>query len=181
MRHTRREHPTFKAPPHLNGSGFGETAATEALSPRRPPSFLVLHVNGQSRALPIQGVREVAQADSVESRPGSPSWIRGALWLRGSRVPVVDLAVRLGEAPTPLGVSTCVVIAEVETRGRVVRIGLLADEDSRVTSARLPRWAVLPVDDLLDYEDLRDASVTGPDEARVTALGSGARQLPVSA
>jgi len=187
MRRTRRERPTFEVPgsrlasvPPFSDPRWAESSLSAdergVVKPSAPreQSFLGLHVRGQSRAIPIRNVREIAQADSVESVPHGASWIRGALSVRGSRVPVVDLAVRLGQPPTLVGSSTCVVIAEIETHGRAVRVGLLADEDSRVTSARLPRWAVLSVDDLLDYEELRDASVTGPDEARAPALGPGA-------
>jgi len=165
VRSLRRDRPTFAVVPR------SESAPTRPVEPSRTrgSSFLVLHVSGQSKALPIRGVHDVAQADAVERLPRCAGWIRGALQLRGSRVPVVDLAVRLGQPPTRLGESTCVVVADVEAAGRQVRVGLLADEDSRVTSARLPRWAVLSVDDLLDPEELRVASDPGPDEARVPA------------
>jgi chemotaxis signal transduction protein len=123
-------------------------------------------VSGQSRALPICNVRDVAQADALESLPSSANWIRGALPLRGARVPVVDLALRLGQAPTGVGESSCVVIAEVETARGSVCVGLLADENSRVTSARLPRWAILSVDELLDHADLREASAAGAHPVR---------------
>jgi purine-binding chemotaxis protein CheW len=146
-------------------------------------SFLILHVDGQSRALPIARVCDVAQADAVLGLAASEGWIRGALPLRGARVPVVDLAVRLGGSPTRLGASTCVVVAELEAGGRRVCVGVLADEESRVTSARLPRWAVLSVDQLLGGGELGGAPVPGLAGARdVPTRGvHGVEALPLHA
>lgn len=174
MRHGRRARPTFQAPRLSWSTSSSKAPADFACLPSeraaapapKAPSFLILHVSGQSRALPIARVWDIAQTDSMEIRPAVAGRIRGALSLRGVRVPVVDLAVCLGQSPTHLGPSSCVVVADVEAAGRTVRVGLLADEDSRVTSARLPRWAVLSVDELLDVEELRVASDTGPDGVR---------------
>jgi purine-binding chemotaxis protein CheW len=64
--------------------------------------------------------------------PAAPAFIRGVINLRGSVVPVIDLAVKFGLAPSPITKRTCVVIVEAETDGRRTVMGIIADSVSKV-------------------------------------------------
>ena len=48
----------------------------------------------------ILQVREIIEYDTVTRVPGAPAWVRGVTNLRGSVVPVIDLAVKLGLPPS---------------------------------------------------------------------------------
>jgi purine-binding chemotaxis protein CheW len=62
--------------------------------------------------------------------------------LRGSVVPVIDLALRFGLPPVPVGKRTCFVITEAVLDGTEAVIGLVADAVSEVLD--LPRDAFSP-------------------------------------
>ena len=56
--------------------------------------FLTFRIAGEEYAIGILRVKEIIQFESATKVPGTPAWIRGVINLRGSVVPVVDLAVK---------------------------------------------------------------------------------------
>ncbi|HET6764669.1 MAG TPA: chemotaxis protein CheW, partial [Longimicrobiaceae bacterium] len=87
-------------------------------------------------ALGILRVREIIQHDALTRVPAAPAWVRGVINLRGSVVPVVDLAVRFGMGESAVTRWTCLVIVEVALRGEQVVVGLMADAVSQVMELR---------------------------------------------
>jgi purine-binding chemotaxis protein CheW len=83
-------------------------------------------------AVGILRVREIIQFETITRVPKTPRWIRGVINLRGSIVPVVDLAVKFGLSETRVTNATCIVITEVEIAGEQTVMGLLADAVSQV-------------------------------------------------
>jgi purine-binding chemotaxis protein CheW len=65
-----------------------------------------------------------------------PACIRGILNLRGSVVPVVDLAVRFGRAATVATRRTCIVILEVSGLDSSQDIGVIVDGVNQVIEIR---------------------------------------------
>ena len=62
-----------------------------------------------------------------------PELVRGVINLRGAVVPVVDLAVRFGRAPTEVARRTCIVIIETEAQaGETQVIGVIVDAVNEV-------------------------------------------------
>jgi purine-binding chemotaxis protein CheW len=78
-----------------------------------PAQYLTFHLGEEEYAVGILRVREILEYRSVTRVPLTPPWIRGVLNLRGSVVPVIDLAAKLGLAPTAAGRRTCIVLVEV--------------------------------------------------------------------
>ena len=64
--------------------------------------------------------------------PGTPFHVRGVINLRGSVVPVVDLAVKLGREESPLSRRSCIVIVETGAQGERVVTGIVADAVNQV-------------------------------------------------
>jgi purine-binding chemotaxis protein CheW len=64
--------------------------------------------------------------------PKTPEWVRGVINLRGSVVPVVDLAVKFRQPASAIGKLTCIVITEVECEGEAAVMGIMADAVSQV-------------------------------------------------
>ncbi len=87
---------------------------------------------GEECAVPILRVREILEFDAVTRVPGTPPWVRGVMNLRGSVVPVIDLAVKFGLPPASLTRRTCIVVVETDLEGERVVMGVLADSVSRV-------------------------------------------------
>jgi len=79
-----------------------------------PRQYLVFSLCGETFALAIQGVKEIIEYGQLTEVPMMPSLVRGVINLRGAVVPVIDLAVRFGRAPTAVARRTCIVIVEID-------------------------------------------------------------------
>ncbi len=94
--------------------------------------YLSFELAGSTYAVPILRVREILQIEAVTRIPSVPVSIRGVINLRGSVVPVVDLARKLGLRETPVTRRTCILIVETGA-GRDESVGgILADSVSEV-------------------------------------------------
>jgi purine-binding chemotaxis protein CheW len=94
--------------------------------------YLGFHIAGEEYAIGILRVREILEYDTVTRVPTTPPSIRGVINLRGSVVPVVDLAVKLGLAESVVTKRSCVVVVEIVLEGERTVMGLLADAVSQV-------------------------------------------------
>jgi purine-binding chemotaxis protein CheW len=106
------------------------------------PQYLTFAIGTEEYGLGILRVREIIQHGAVTRVPGTPAWVRGVINLRGSVVPVLDLAVKFGLPPSPITRSTCIVITEVALEDESVVLGVVADEVSQVVE--LPPSGILP-------------------------------------
>ena len=96
------------------------------------PQYLGFHLAGEECAVSILRVREIIEYEAVTRVPGTPPWVRGVMNLRGSVVPVIDLAVKLGLPETVVTKRTCIVVSEVDLDGERVVMGVVADAVSQV-------------------------------------------------
>ena len=94
--------------------------------------YLSFHIAGEEYAVPVLRVREIIEYETVTRVPATPPAIRGVINMRGSVVPVVDLAIRFGLPETAITKWTCVVIVELEQEGERVVMGVMADNASQV-------------------------------------------------
>ena len=100
--------------------------------PAPPGQFLTFAIAEDEYAVAVRRVREILEYESVTHVPGVPEWIRGVINLRGSVVPVVDLAVKLGLPARQATRRTCIVIVELELDGQPTAMGIIADAVSQV-------------------------------------------------
>ena len=89
--------------------------------------FLSFTLAGGDYAVGILQVKEILQYETVTRVPSVPPSVRGVINLRGSVVPVIDLAVKFGLAPMPVTNRTCVLIVEADLEGEKAVMGVLAD------------------------------------------------------
>jgi purine-binding chemotaxis protein CheW len=89
--------------------------------------YLAFRLAGEVYAIDILRIREIIEYSLPTSVPMMPESVRGVINLRGAVVPVIDLAVRFGRAPTGVGKRTCFVIVEVEHAGAQHVLGLMVD------------------------------------------------------
>lgn len=94
--------------------------------------YLAFHLSGEEYAIGILRVKEIIEYDTLTKVPGTPPFIRGVINLRGSVVPVVDLAVKFGLPESAITRRTCIVIVEVDLEGERTLIGVIADAVSQV-------------------------------------------------
>lgn len=103
-----------------------------ASQPVERRQFLSFSVAGSDFAVGILQVKEILQYEPITRVPSVPASIRGVINLRGTVVPVVDLAVKLGLAETPVTPRTCILIVEVALGTDRTVMGVLADAVSEV-------------------------------------------------
>jgi len=101
-------------------------------APVEQTQYLTFYLAGEEYALGILRVKEILEYDTVTPVPQTPPAIRGVINLRGSVVPVVDLAAKFGLPPSLIAKRTCIVIVEVILDGRETVMGVLADAVSQV-------------------------------------------------
>lgn len=84
----------------------------DAAQDTEPPQYLTFYVGEEMFAMSILAIREIIEYHALTEVPLVPPLIRGVINLRGSVVPVVDLAVRFGRTASPVSKRTCIVMVE---------------------------------------------------------------------
>ena len=105
------------------GTPFGDEGTDQLLT------FLI---GDDEYGISILRVREIAEYRPLTPVPMTPPWMRGVMNLRGTVVPVVDLAARLGLERTQVSRRTCLIIVELDAEGERVVIAVMVDAVSRV-------------------------------------------------
>jgi purine-binding chemotaxis protein CheW len=90
--------------------------------------LLVIWLDGDPYALPIERVREIVRLRPITPVPRVPDAVRGVISLRGEIVQVLDLRRRLGLPP-----------ADLETERRRHRIVVLHGEDGQLAGLLVDR------------------------------------------
>ena len=94
--------------------------------------YLTFKLDEEVLALDVAKVREILEESSITKVPQTPDFLRGVINLRGSVVPVIDLAARFGGRQTETSRRTCIVIIELTTAGEHHDIGVVVDAVSEV-------------------------------------------------
>ena len=110
-----------------------------------PQQYLTFSLGGEVFALGILNVKEIIEFGNVTEIPMMPAFIRGVINLRGSVVPVIDLAARFGGKGIKVSRRTCIVIVELETSEGVEGkqdLGVIVDAVNEVLE--IPRSEIEP-------------------------------------
>lgn len=94
--------------------------------------YLTFKLDDEVFALTIAKVREVLDFTEITRVPKTPDYMGGVINVRGGVVPVIDLRVKFGMAPTPRTVNTCIIIVEVVMDHDTTVLGVLADQVEEV-------------------------------------------------
>ena len=92
--------------------------------------FVAFYSGGQSFSIEISQVREIRRWGPFTSVPHSPTGVLGVMNLRGSVIPIYDLAARLGLAPTPENPRNVIVVVMYGDQ----TLGLLVESVSEIMS-----------------------------------------------
>ena len=98
--------------------------------------FLTFSLSGGEYAIAVLRVREIIEHEEVTRVPSTPAFLRGVINLRGSVVPVVDLARKFRMPESPVTNRTCIIIVEVESENGRIVLGVLADAVNQVVEFR---------------------------------------------
>ncbi|HET9553692.1 MAG TPA: chemotaxis protein CheW [Anaeromyxobacteraceae bacterium] len=100
---------------------------TQAIEAAQRTQYLSFELRGVEYGVGILGVKEILQYEAITPVPSMPRSVRGVINLRGSVVPVIDLAAKFGKGETPVTRRTCILIVEVPLDGQPAVMGLMAD------------------------------------------------------
>jgi purine-binding chemotaxis protein CheW len=95
--------------------------------------YLSLRIGDADFGIPLLRVKEILQYEEPVAIPSVPASFRGVMNVRGSAVPVVDLAVRFGRAPSVPTKRTCTVVLE---NGPAPLTAVVADSVNEVVELR---------------------------------------------
>ncbi len=108
--------------------------------------YLTFLVNDTVYGIDLDHVKEIIEYDVLTQVPLAPPFIRGVFNLRGSVLPVIDLAVRLGKPAQAPDKRTCLILVEIEGggegEGEAFQCGLYVDAVDAVT--QIPDSAIEP-------------------------------------
>jgi len=102
----------------------GGAPAAQAEQPRQ---YLTFTLGSEVFAIGILAIKEIIEYSTLTSVPMMPTYVRGVINLRGAVVPVLDLSVRFGKAPSAVTKKTCIVIIEITTAGARQDVGVVVD------------------------------------------------------
>ena len=105
---------------------------TNPIAERDVQQYLTFMIGNEEYAVSLLKVKEIIEYDTITEVPKTPEWVRGVINLRGSVVPVIDLAVKFRQSPSVAGKLTCIVITEVECEGEATVMGVMADSVRQV-------------------------------------------------
>ena len=90
--------------------------------------LLSFSVGQQSYAIEIMAVREIRGWAKPTPLPHAPPFMRGVINLRGTVLPIIDLAARLGLEPTQVTDRNVIIVVQVNDQ----TVGLLVDAVSDI-------------------------------------------------
>ena len=92
--------------------------------------YIAFRVGAQEFCVDIMSVREIRGWTPATVLPHAPSYVRGVINLRGSVLPIVDLAQRLSFADTEATQRHVIIVVQVNAQ----IVGLLVDSVSEILS-----------------------------------------------
>ncbi|THD43926.1 MAG: chemotaxis protein CheW [Bradyrhizobium sp.] len=90
--------------------------------------FITFRVGVQEFCIDIMSVREIRGWTPATALPHAPTYVRGVINLRGSVLPIIDLAERLGFTASDVSARQVIIVVQVGAR----IIGLLVDAVSDI-------------------------------------------------
>lgn len=89
---------------------------------------LTFELSGEELAVPVMNIREIIRYGKLTKMPMVPNFIEGVINLRGSVVPVINLAAKFGLTLQDADKRTCIIIMEVEIEDESVVMGIVVDK-----------------------------------------------------
>lgn len=89
--------------------------------------FLTFELAGEAYGIEILKVQEIRVWEAVRTIPNTPAYVKGALNLRGSIVPIIDLCERFNMAQIEYTPVTVVIVMTIQTDKTASVMGIVAD------------------------------------------------------
>jgi len=91
--------------------------------------YLTFSLKTEKYAISVSNIREVLEVPQITRVPRMPPFMKGVINLRGSVVPVLDLASKFGIGETERSIATAVIVLEIPSidGAGVAHLGVFAD------------------------------------------------------
>lgn len=131
--------------------------------------LLTFKLGSQEYALDIMSVREIRGWTKTTPMPHAPAFMRGVINLRGTVLPVMDLAARLGLPPTETTERNVIIVVKCNE----VMTGLLVDAVSDIIALSADEMQAPPdVGNEVGQNTIRALSLKDERMIRILELGS---------
>jgi purine-binding chemotaxis protein CheW len=100
----------------------------------RGGKYLTFALGKEEYGLQILKVREIIGYMEITAVPGTPSYTKGVINLRGQVIAVVDLRAKFGMASQERTEQTCIIVVEIRGVERKHSVGIIVDHVSEVLS-----------------------------------------------
>ena len=123
----------------MSGMAAQATPATDSAQ-----RYLTFRLGQTSYAIGILKVQEIIGLLHITPVPGTPSYVRGVVNLRGRVIPVVDLCTRFGMPAAPDTERTCIVITQVTGARGPATMGVVVEDVAQVVDLPPDRVEAVP-------------------------------------
>ena len=106
--------------------------------------YLVFSVSRMEMAVSLACISEIVPYERVSEVPGTPSYVRGVVHVRGRVIPVIDLAQKLGRAAEVPGKRTCILMFELARQGRPLPMGIVMDNVAKLMDVHASQISAPP-------------------------------------
>lgn len=89
---------------------------------------LTFDLSDEELAVPVMNIREIIRYGKLTKMPMVPEFIEGVINLRGSVVPVVNLASKFALTKVKADKRTCIIIMEIDIDDESVVMGIVVDK-----------------------------------------------------
>jgi len=100
-------------------------SAPSPAAPKAVVSMLRCTIGQGQYLLPLTKVLEIIRYVTPTPVPQTPPWVSGVMNLRGRVIPVMDLAVKFGEAASVPDEWTCIVLVDADLMGENTILGVV--------------------------------------------------------
>ncbi|HEX2944821.1 MAG TPA: chemotaxis protein CheW [Clostridia bacterium] len=94
--------------------------------------FLTFQLSNEQYGIPIQKIKEIISIMDITNVPGSPSYIKGVINLRGKIIPIMDLRLKFDLEEKEYNQRTCIIVVELDNMGSGRQMGIVVDTVSEV-------------------------------------------------
>ena len=98
----------------------------------RAGKFLTFKLGDEVYGLEILKVQEIIGIMKVTAVPGTPSFMRGVINLRGKIIPVVDLRLKFSMEMKEDTQKSCIIVVQIQLKTKKLIMGIVVDEVSEV-------------------------------------------------
>jgi purine-binding chemotaxis protein CheW len=106
--------------------------------------FLTFIVSGESYGIGILSIKEILEYGHVTPVPMMPNFIAGVINLRGSVVPVINMANRFQVPPVAYDNKTSVIVIEVNDGDETLEVGIIVDRVNEVLELKPEMISLAP-------------------------------------